>query len=370
MPPYAAPTGLAVSALVGIRNAILNGDCRVHQFAPANSSIARALDTGDTPIFTVIDAIYWRAQETVAVGQITLSQVADHPILGAQGSCKRVVINVPKGSPLPADDYALIGTFIEAPVGANFSTLQAVLSFWVKSSRAGTYCVSVLGNTAGNDSYVVEYTIFQANVWEQKLIGIPFNAVDPAGENVGVRFTLGAGANRQASPNAWQVSNDFYGTVNQTQLITVAAADFRITDIQLELGVVSTPFDREPFDQSLMRCRRIYQHSFPYGTIPVSNFGTGAVNELRWTQVPAAALLSRVRVPFVPPMIADVVVDTFNPSAAGVEARDITSALNCTGTGIIAPAATDQFIMQATGNALTLANSTIAVNWRAEFTIP
>jgi hypothetical protein len=63
--------------------------------------------------------------------------------------------------------------FNAADLGFGAAGAQAVaLSFWVQSSLTGTYCATLI-NSAGDRSYVAEYSIAVANTWEYKTIYIP-----------------------------------------------------------------------------------------------------------------------------------------------------------------------------------------------------
>ncbi|KKL58234.1 hypothetical protein LCGC14_2227420 [marine sediment metagenome] len=56
--------------------------------------------------------------------------------------------------------------------------------------------------------------------------------------------------------------------------VTTTTGDFLyIADVQLELGVIATPFERRYMAKELVLCQRYYTKTFPQGTVPADNAG-------------------------------------------------------------------------------------------------
>ena len=149
------------------------------------------------------------------------------------------------------------------------------LSFWVRSSLTGTYCVALVNNAA-NRAYVAEYTINSANTFEYKTITI---AGDTSGtwetgtsSGVQVTFDLGGGSNYNTTAGAWAAGN-FTRTTNQANFANTLNATFYITGVQLEKGSTATSFDYRPFGTELALCQRYYWKLKANNTI--TNFCTG-----------------------------------------------------------------------------------------------
>lgn len=164
---------------------------------------------------------------------------------------------------LASTDYASIRQSIE---GFNASDLYGntfTLSFWVKSSLAGTYCIS-LNNNNFSRSYIEEYTIDSANVWEMKSITIAHDNVGSweAGSDRGiiVGWTLAAGSSRQGV-EGWQ-GGSLFGTSNQVNFMADSTNTFKLSQVQITQGSGSLPFRRAGHNitEEFSLCQRYYQN--------------------------------------------------------------------------------------------------------------
>ena len=163
-----------------------------------------------------------------------------------------------------------------ADLGWGTANAQTVtLSFWVRSSIAGTYSIAINGqNTYG---YPATYTINQADTWEFKTITV---AGPTAGtwvtdntRSVSVIWDLGQGSNYRFAAGSWQ-SGTVQGATGSTNWNQTNGATFYITGVQLEKGSVATPFEWRPYGTELALCQRyLPAMSFAGGTNPY--FGSG-----------------------------------------------------------------------------------------------
>jgi hypothetical protein len=196
-------------------------------------------------------------------GVYTTQQSSDVPAGG--GFINSILSTVTTTDSPTGLDYYLISQFIEglniADLGWGTANAKTVtVSFWVKSSIAGTYTVA-LRNSALNRSYRAPYTINTANTWEQKSLTIAGDTggtwLTTNGIGVQVSFTLGAGSDYIDTPNAWSAADDFAAT-GQTQWISTNGATFYITGAQLEVGSNATSFEYRPYGAELALCQRYY----------------------------------------------------------------------------------------------------------------
>lgn len=209
----------------------------------------------------------------------TISQDTDVPTL-AQASYvfnNSLRLNLTTAdTSIAAGDYTILGQKIEGYNYASFAQKAFVLSFWVKATATGTYCVG-FQNAGADRSYVAEYTVNSTATWEYKTISV--TAPPSAGtwdytNGIGLRvhFTLAAGSTYQTTAGTWQTGN-FHATSNQVNGVNTGATDFRITGIQVQEGTVATPFRLygDNFADEFRACERFYEKSYILSATPGSN---------------------------------------------------------------------------------------------------
>ena len=246
-----------VGGATGGRNRIINGDMRIDQ-----RNAGAPVTVNNSAAFYATDRWFGFGMTTAGVFTLNRSTVAPTGFTNSlAASCTTADASIAAG-----DRYFVnqaIEGFNAADLGFGAAGAQAVaLSFWVQSSLTGTYCAALI-NSAGNRSYVAEYSIAVANTWEYKTIYIPGDTtgtwLSDNGIGVGVRFTLATGTTYQTTANAWAAGN-FNATSNQVNWMSSSSSrTFRITGVQLEAGTVATPFERRSFGQELSLCQRYFQ---------------------------------------------------------------------------------------------------------------
>lgn len=149
---------------------------------------------------------------------------------------------------------------------------------------------------------------------------------------------------------------------------TVGAASdsLGVAEFQLTAGPDVIDFVPLPFGFEVMRCQRYFCKTFPMTTVPVASAGAGT-GELKWTKVVAGATAGRSPNWQFPVVMfkTPVTITTFNPAAAGAQARDETNNADCTVT--TAAGTTDrQTAFTYTGNAATVAEGLIGLHITAD----
>lgn len=154
------------------------------------------------------------------------------------------------------------------------------LSFWARSSLTGTHGGS-LTNSAQIRSYPFSYTITAANTWEYKSITITGDTtgtwLKDSGIGVWITFGLGVGSTYSGTAGTWSGST-FVSATGAVSIVGTSGATFYITGVQLEVGTVATPYERQIYNDQLAQCQRYYWKTFNIGTVPASLQGTaGAI---------------------------------------------------------------------------------------------
>jgi hypothetical protein len=256
-------------------------------------------------------------------------------------------------------DYAALGT-------ASAPTLQ--FEFLARASASGTYC-AYIHNNGRTRSYVIEYSVPQANTWytiSSTVLGDTSGtwASIPSLTTYGIEigFDLGAGSNFQTTAGAWQGGN-FTSTTNCTGLVKTGAATLQITRVRFYQGSTALPYVQRPYGLEVQLARRYYQKSFPPGTQPAQSGGLPGATCVR---NPIAVGDPATFIQFVPAFIAGTpALTTYNPSAANANWRNVTAGADATvsvdGPSAIGPAG----VIVATSGTVATLGDYLCINWAA-----
>ena len=237
--------------LAGMRNKIINGAMEISQ---RGTSFAAA--SGYT-----LDRFAFGTGGATGGGVATITQSTDVPNNTFQNSL-RVDVTTADTS-IAAGDYSHVIQRIEGYNVRDLIGQTFTLSFWVKSPKTGTHCVS-FRNSGVDRSYILEYAVSVANTWEYKSLTVTGGLITAGtwdwtnGRGLDVVFTLLTGSNYQTTAGAWQTGN-FLGTSNQVNCMDSVANDFFLTGVQLEIGSTATPFERRPYGAEFALCQRYFQ---------------------------------------------------------------------------------------------------------------
>ena len=251
-----------------LRNRIINGDMRIDQrYAGANVAVPNATVTYITDRWNFYEdssCVISSQRSTVAPSGFTNSLLATVSSAGTATASQLCRIQ------------QRIEGFNIYDLGYGTSSASTVtISFWVRSSLTGTYCVGIRNN-ALDRSYVATYSVSSANTWEQKSITIPGDTsgvwLTNNGVGMYVSWDLGSGSSSNTTAGSW-VSGDRNNTSGQVNWCGTAGANFYITGVQLEVGSAATPFERRQYGNEIALCQRYYTTSdfTEYHVVPAPN---------------------------------------------------------------------------------------------------
>ena len=262
---------------IGHRNMLTNGDLMIDQ---KGETATQTGSGGSRPV----DG--WRQSQS-NVGQLSVetSRVADAPANTQLKYSIKTQAKTPENALAANEDWTLLtkveGHDCQKLMYGTSNALSTTLSFWVKSSIAGTFAVGIYQED-GNDNISKPYTISSADTWEYKTITYPGNTMaaitDDATTGLQIQWFISVGSNVTGGSNGdvWHsyADNTFaFGHVTNTH-ITTDESTFQLTGCQFEIGDVATPFEFKTFEQNLAKCQRYFYPAVPKGSAS-SYFASG-----------------------------------------------------------------------------------------------
>ena len=243
---------------------IINGDMAVAQ--RSHTTVAQA--DGSNELYATVDRFAVKFGNN-AGGTITTSRDTTAPT----GFGQSMKLNVTGADTSVASTHIVeLIQPIEAQImrnsGWNYTSSSSylTLSFQIRSSKTGTYCVYLQTLDGTSYQYTQEYTISSADTWEQKVLTFPGNSNLQFDNNNAVGFRVGwilaVGSGRYGTAGSWTTSTA-YGTSNNVNFLDSTDNVAYITGVQLEVGQFTSstlpPFQHESFGDNLARCQRYYQ---------------------------------------------------------------------------------------------------------------
>lgn len=244
------------------RNLIVNGAMQVWQRATSVTGVADNTNEG----YQSVDRFGFSFGSTHG-GACTISKSTTVP--SGEGFAQSYKVDVTTSATPTANQTTGIYTKIEAQnvanSGWNYTSTSSyvTLSFWARSSKAGTYCVYIDSQDAATyEKYVKEYTLV-ADTWKRVEITVPGKSTlaynNDNGEGIFAFWALSAGSSRNGSTDATWETGSNVATSNQVNFFDSTSNDFYLTGVQLEVGSVATPFEHRSYGDELARCQRYYQ---------------------------------------------------------------------------------------------------------------
>ena len=256
------------------KNLVINGDMRIFQRATSATTSTSTYDTVDRFL------LYESSDGAMTSEKEDLS-VADQATTG-QRTALEMNVTTADGT-IAANQFAAIYHRIEAQnlqhlLYGTSAAKNLTLSYWSKSNKTGTYCISFIKNDSTEYFIPIEYTISSANTWEKKVIVLSPTAgstsvitasggaiADDNGVGLQITFGLAWGSNYHGTNNTWTTSSHL-ATSNQVNWLDSTSNNFYLTGVQLEVGDQATDFEHLPHDVQLQRCSRYY-HPLSYGLL-------------------------------------------------------------------------------------------------------
>ncbi len=218
------------------------------------------------------------------------------------------------------------------------------VSFWARSSLAGTYYVHCADEDVNQFVYNIPFTL-SANTWTKITHSIPGNSSlvfnNDNGRGLRLSFIPYYGTDftnpTNSQEEAWFTRDEGSYTPDYSQnWNNTASATFDITGVQLEVGSVATPFEHRSYGDELARCQRYY---FQTGTGATYNSVTTGFANTTTNSVQLITYPVQMR---SAPSLTDVgnweVIDATSHNTSAISslnsASNTSGAFNCTTTGL------------------------------------
>jgi hypothetical protein len=298
------PTGIAGEAMLradtpqeqfqligaGRRNLIINGGMQIDQ---RNTTASGASG------FSIDRFKHERGQLNSGLARATISSGTEPYKLGFRYSARVTTTNTSTATNL----YDQIVYYPEgqdiAQSGWDYNgggTL--ILSFWVKSSAAGTYGFFLEDMSATAQRIAGSYTV-AANTWTrvEKIVPPSASLTIPNDNTRGLRILfIPAYGSEYISDSAiehkWANADNTAYIRQSNGFALTSGSTFEITGVQLELGKVATPFEHRSYGEELALCQRYFERQTytggSYITIGLATNGSSAQSVLNYVEKRAA----------------------------------------------------------------------------------
>ena len=261
---------LTNSQIGGRRNIVINGAMKVAQRGTSTTGLQ---NTGG--VFT-IDRFSHRRGGTWSNFEAKHEQVDvtdSLPVSAGLNHALRVTCTTAEGSVPSSSEAVAIGYFLEKgdthQLGVGTSSMStSILSFYVKSSIATTFGVSITANQHNTAQVLrMPFTISSANTYQRITLTIPtYNvALDSdldTAQGWIMQFMLDGTAASETN-SVWGTKVDgnvlMPKDVSTTGFSNTLNATFEITGVQLEKGNKATPFEHRSFGEEEQLCFRYYR---------------------------------------------------------------------------------------------------------------
>jgi hypothetical protein len=240
------------------RNIVINGDMQIAQRSTSVASIS----SGNT--YHTLDRFRVNIN---TLGTWTMSQSTDVPSGYGFAKSLKMDCTTADASPSAGDVLLLITSFegqnLQYLKKGTASAVSLTASFWVKSTKTGTFIVEIFDNDNAR-AINKSYTVNASNTWEFKTItfaGDTTGAFDnDNASSLNFGFFLGAGTDFTSGTlqTSWVSNTNTNRAVGQVNCADSTSNDFLITGVQLEAGTSATDFEFLPIDVDLARCQRYY----------------------------------------------------------------------------------------------------------------
>ena len=238
-------------------NLLINGSMQIAQ-RPALTG-----QSGTTGAYSGVDRWY---NDIRGVGTYSVSQSTSVVPEGFSHSLE--VKCTTADASLDANSYGMVTTRFEGQNIQDFkkgtsSAIAFALSFWVRSSKTGTWAVRLRDNT--NARYITKnYTISSADTWEYKTVIFPADTTGAFANSSASAMTLyfwyaaGTDYTSGAVGTAWGTGASNTLASGQVNLSDSTNATFYLTGVKVEAAAACTAYEHPDYSTEFTKCARYF----------------------------------------------------------------------------------------------------------------
>jgi hypothetical protein len=241
------------------RNRIINGDMRIAQRGTTGTVTAAGVP------YLSVDR--WFIDTNVSAGGVSLTRnslaTSDSPYLAGLQYYARL-----QGTGTQTYAWVIPTQSIEGynitDLGWGASTTSYItLSFWLRTNLANGSLVGVALRNNASTCYVANVTVSATGTWQYCTLNIPpppSASVWDSATGTGIRVCIApAIPSGTATANIWNLTNNLTtSTAANPYTNSTNYVDF--TGVQLEKGIIATPFEFRPYPIELQLCQRYFQN--------------------------------------------------------------------------------------------------------------
>ena len=159
--------------------------------------------------------------------------------------------------------YKFEGKDVQAFKKGTSNAIPFALSFWVRSSKTGTYATRLRDNT--NARYISKnYTISSADTWEYKTVIFPADTTgaiansNASGLSLYLWYSAGTDYTSGAAGTAWGQAASSTLAPGQVNLSDSTNAAIYFTGVKLEAASACTAYEKPNYTEELVKCQRYF----------------------------------------------------------------------------------------------------------------
>ena len=242
------------------RNVLINGAMNVAQRGTSETGV------GASSGYFTLDR--WKYYSSGTAGRVTLTQDSSAP----EGFANSFKVDVTTAdTSIAAGEQVMIQQRIEGQNLQQFkkgtsNALPWALSFYVKGNASATYAVELMD--ADNSDRHVNKLFNVTTDWTRVEITFPADTTgaldDDNAVSIDLQIILHSGTNFTSGTlqETWGALNQTNRAVGISSIFDSTDRTFFITGVQLEVGQNATSFEHEPFERTLLKCQRYYEHCY------------------------------------------------------------------------------------------------------------